>query len=160
LGRWWFSAVGTERKPPPRAGSGSPRGREHSGALYDRYGNQCSRSNPRISLCTCMVGAKQGSTKRRVAIDAFPAYLSRRNSSKPSYTVQPIALLAALRDIRNDDPEKKPAKPRSCGFSDGNPTHRASRITHHASRITHRGAWDGLEGLTRYIRITALRSVG
>jgi len=43
-----------------------------------------------------------------------PHARSRKNSKIPSYTVHPIAPLAAFREIRNVEPEKKPAIPRSC----------------------------------------------
>lgn len=46
-------------------------------------------------------------------------YLSRYKSSRPSYTVHAIALEAAFRETRNEDPEKKPARPRSCIVSPG-----------------------------------------
>ena len=43
----------------------------------------------------------------------FSSFLSLMKMSIASYTVQPIADDAALRDIRSDEPEKKPAIPRS-----------------------------------------------
>jgi len=43
----------------------------------------------------------------------FSSFLSLIKMSIASYTVQPIADDAALRDIRSDEPEKKPAIPRS-----------------------------------------------
>jgi hypothetical protein len=42
------------------------------------------------------------------------SFLSLIKMSIASYTVHPIADEAALRDIRSDEPEKKPAIPRSC----------------------------------------------
>lgn len=45
----------------------------------------------------------------------YPNTLRSRNpNSKPSYTLHPIALLAAFREMRNVEPAKKPAKPRDC----------------------------------------------
>jgi len=43
----------------------------------------------------------------------FSSFLSLIKMSIASYTVQAIADEAALRDIRSDEPEKKPAIPRS-----------------------------------------------
>jgi hypothetical protein len=47
----------------------------------------------------------------------FSSFLSLIKMSIASYTVHAMADEAALRDIRSDEPEKKPAIPRSCSLA-------------------------------------------
>jgi hypothetical protein len=49
-----------------------------------------------------------------LSLPLISSFLSLIKMSIASYTVHAIADEAALRDIRSDEPEKKPAIPRSC----------------------------------------------